>query len=105
MSLCRGSASTGSHAATRTNCGGSVRNQKRLVLAILALVAAAGAVPRSGYAQVLYGSVVGNVQDGSGAALPGATVTITSRTRTSSRTAVTNETGAYTLHQRAGRHV
>ena len=34
-------------------------------------------VGRPASAQVLYGSIVGNVQDSSGAALPGATVTIT----------------------------
>ena len=48
-------------------------------------------------AQVLYGSIVGNVQDSSGAALPGATVTITSKETNLVRTAVTNQTGAYSL--------
>ena len=48
-------------------------------------------------AQVLYGSIVGNVQDSSGAALPGATVTITSQETNLVRTAVTNETGAFTF--------
>jgi hypothetical protein len=53
--------------------------------------------PSAADAQVLYGSIVGNVQDSSGAALPGATVTITSRETNLSRTAVSNETGAYTF--------
>jgi outer membrane receptor protein involved in Fe transport len=74
-----------------------VRNQKRLAVAILALFVAAAAVPRIGYAQVLYGSIVGNVQDSSGATLPGATVTITSQETNLVRTAVTNETGAYSF--------
>jgi len=48
-------------------------------------------------AQVLYGSIVGNVQDSSGAALPGATVTITSRETNLTRSTVTNEVGGYTF--------
>src|SRR5436309_5485232 len=46
-------------------------------------------------AQVLYGSLVGNVTDESGAAIPGATVTITQRDTGASRDAVTDGTGAY----------
>jgi hypothetical protein len=46
-------------------------------------------------AQVLYGSLVGNVTDESGAAIPGATVTITHRETGASRDAVTDATGAY----------
>src|SRR5215217_6688850 len=90
-----GPASTGSRDATRSYCGGYVRNQKRLLLAILALFAATGVLPPRGDAQVLYGSIVGNVQDTSGATLPGATVTITSQETNLTRTAVTNEAGAY----------
>src|SRR5215203_2041266 len=90
-------ASTGSRDATRSYCGGHVRNQKRLLLAILALFAATGVLPPRGDAQVLYGSIVGNVQDTSGATLPGATVTVTSQETNLTRTAVTNETGAYSL--------
>jgi hypothetical protein len=74
-----------------------VRNQKRLLLAILALFAATSVLPPPGEAQVLYGSIVGNVEDSSGATLPGATVTITSRETNLARTAVTNETGAYSI--------
>src|SRR5712691_5775027 len=46
-------------------------------------------------AQVLYGSLVGNVTDETGAAIPGATVTITHRETGASRDAVTDGTGAY----------
>src|SRR5438552_10339310 len=46
-------------------------------------------------AQVLYGSLVGNVTDESGAAIPGATVTITHRETGASREAVTDAAGAY----------
>jgi len=48
-------------------------------------------------AQVLYGSIVGNVEDSSGAALPGATVTITSKETGLSKTVVTNDVGSYTF--------
>jgi Carboxypeptidase regulatory-like domain/TonB dependent receptor-like, beta-barrel len=46
-------------------------------------------------AQVLYGSLVGNVADETGAAVPGATVTITHVETGTSRDAVTDATGAY----------
>src|ERR671912_2581525 len=74
-----------------------VKTKKRLLLATLALFAATSVLPPAGDAQVLYGSIVGNVEDSSGATLPGATVTITSRETNLARTAVTNETGAYSF--------
>ncbi len=46
-------------------------------------------------AQVLYGTLVGAVQDASGAAVPGATVTITNTDNNQARQAVTGDTGAY----------
>ena len=58
---------------------------------MLALFAVGSALPPPGDAQVLYGSIVGNVEDSSGATLPGATVTITSQETNLTRTAVTNE--------------
>jgi hypothetical protein len=72
-----------------------VRNQKRLVPAILALVAAIGLMPANGAAQVLYGSIVGAVTDSSGSSVPGATVTIRNTETGLTRTAVSNETGNY----------
>ncbi len=48
-------------------------------------------------AQVLFSSVVGNVMDASGAAVPGATVKITEISTNESRTARTNEAGLYTV--------
>ena len=48
-------------------------------------------------AQVLYGSVVGNVMDASNAPVPGALVSITSRETAQSREAVTNEAGGYSF--------
>ena len=82
-----------------------MRNQKRLVLAILALVAAIGLMPANGAAQVLYGSIVGAVTDSSGSSVPGATVTIVNTETNLTRTAVSNETGDVQLHERAGRPV
>src|SRR5262245_21212563 len=46
-------------------------------------------------AQVLYGSIVGNVTDESGGAVPGATVTITHRETGASRDTVTDSAGFY----------
>lgn len=46
-------------------------------------------------AQVLYGSVVGNVQDNNGAVLSGATVKIINRTNNQVRDTVTNSEGAF----------
>jgi hypothetical protein len=63
----------------------------------LAVLTCVGLMPATGHAQVLYGSIVGHVVDSSGAALPGATVTVTSKETNLTRTTVTNETGQYTL--------
>ena len=46
-------------------------------------------------AQVLYGSIVGNVKDSTGAVLPGATVTITHHETKATREAVTDTNGSY----------
>ncbi len=67
------------------------------------LIAAAGtllglsllAAPTS--AQVLYGSIVGVVQDASGSSIPAATVTIVSKETNLTRETVSNENGEYTL--------
>ena len=53
--------------------------------------------PRNVSAQVLYGSIVGQLSDASGAAVPGATVTITNQDTGLTRTAVSNETGGYSF--------
>ena len=66
--------------------------RSRLLLPALLLVFLS-AIPST--AQVLYGSLVGNVTDETGAALPGANVTITHRETRASREAVTDATGVY----------
>jgi hypothetical protein len=58
---------------------------------------AAGLFNGGTHAQELYGSIVGSVQDVSGARIPGATVEIVNRDTNLVRTAVSNDTGAYTF--------
>ena len=60
-----------------------------------ALLVGAWAAPGPAHAQVLYGSIVGNVTDGTGGALPGATVTITNAGTKATREAVTDSQGRY----------
>ncbi len=48
-------------------------------------------------AQVLYGSIIGNVKDPQGAVIPGATVTITNKQTGLTRDTVTDDQGSYTL--------
>ncbi|MCW5965470.1 MAG: carboxypeptidase regulatory-like domain-containing protein [Bryobacterales bacterium] len=62
---------------------------------VLALLLTGPVTPAA--AQILYGSVVGNVTDESGASVPGAEVTITNKQTGASRTAVTNENGGYNI--------
>ena len=52
-------------------------------------------VPRTGAAQVLYGSVVGDVVDATGAALPGANVVITNNGTGLTRETVTDAAGHF----------
>ncbi len=72
-----------------------VLSARRLcALAAVMLAAAVLAVPAA-RAQVLYGSIVGNVTDSSGAAVPGATVTIQQSETRLKRELVTDASGAY----------
>src|SRR5881628_323159 len=61
---------------------------------ILVLVTCILAGPAA-IAQVLYGSIVGHVLDPSGAAVPGATITITNKGTNQSRDTISDETGNY----------
>ncbi|MDQ3259053.1 MAG: carboxypeptidase-like regulatory domain-containing protein, partial [Acidobacteriota bacterium] len=54
-------------------------------------------MPESGDAQALYGSITGNVQDPNGAAIPGATVTITNTETNQTREVTTDDSGGYTV--------
>ena len=67
------------------------------VLCITSALAIALASIPTAYAQVLYGSIVGNVRDQSGAAVPGALVTITNKETNQVRTTTTNDEGGYSL--------
>ena len=46
-------------------------------------------------AQVVYGSLTGNVQDKAGAAIPNATVVVTNQATQETRTTTTNSSGEY----------
>jgi hypothetical protein len=70
------------------------RSQSLWVTALVLLLTLGGSAA-SLEAQVLYGSLVGNVTDESGAAVPGATVTVTHKETGASREAVADSTGAY----------
>ena len=59
------------------------------------LVAAAIGAPLGADAQVLYGSIVGNVTDSTGSSMPGATVTIEQTETKLKRELVTDAAGAY----------
>ena len=61
------------------------------------LVAVLVSIATNGNGQALYGSLVGNVTDETGAALPGASVSITQRETNLVREVVTNETGSYNV--------
>src|SRR3989442_1173211 len=73
-----------------------LQNRPRLLSAILGVAfIVALAAPQRMSAQVLYGSIVGEVRDASGAAVPGATVTITNKETNQSREAKTDSAGSY----------
>ena len=67
-----------------------------------AVVASVGLLPTNLMAQTLYGSVTGNVADGTGAALPGANVSIRNEATGLELTAVTDESGTYTIRNITG---
>ena len=54
-------------------------------------------MPERAAAQVLYGSIVGNVKDASEAAVSGATITITNTSTNQSRQTTSNDVGGYRL--------
>ena len=70
---------------------------KRLLLSNVLLLAIGVLVPHTAFAQTGAASLTGIVTDQSGAAVPGATVTATSQTTNVNYTAISNDTGNYTI--------
>ncbi|HEY3129502.1 MAG TPA: TonB-dependent receptor [Acidobacteriota bacterium] len=70
---------------------------RRLCFVFCVAVILATALPGVVYAQVLYGSIVGNVTDPSQAAVPGATVKIINTQTNQVREALTGDTGAFSF--------
>lgn len=68
----------------------------RVAVVVLALLSLAFST-QTVNAQVLFGSLVGNVTDASGAGVPGAVVKITETRTNDTRTVQTNESGVYTI--------
>jgi hypothetical protein len=73
----------------------ALKMRRRTVAAALALLATMWVGSATARAQVLYGSIVGNVKDATGGVLPGATVTITHNETKATREAVTDASGGY----------
>src|SRR5215510_2618933 len=67
------------------------------LVALLAALLTVGLTPGLARAQVLYGSLVGNVTDQNGAVVPGATVTITNKGTNQVREATSGSDGEYTI--------
>ena len=68
----------------------------------LTLAAAVWLLPTTTAAQTLYGSITGTITDSSGAAVPGATVTITNEETGLELSGVTDEAGLYTIRNVPG---
>jgi hypothetical protein len=64
---------------------------------IVAIAACAIFLSTSGFAQAIYGTIFGSVTDNTGAAIPGATVTITDTNKGTTVTATSNEAGEFTV--------
>ena len=64
---------------------------------VLVALASIALTARGVEAQALYGSVTGTVTDGTGAAVPGASVALKNEATCLEFTAVTDESGAYTI--------
>lgn len=73
------------------------RMMQRTDFCLLMATALVLALPLTGAAQVLYGSIVGNVRDATGAVVPGATVTILHKDTNQTRQTTANAAGVYTF--------
>jgi hypothetical protein len=72
-------------------------NRRLPLLGVLALICLLALVSQPAAAQTIFGSLVGNVTDASGAAIPGASVKITLTTTNDTRSVQTDAVGAYTI--------
>ena len=70
--------------------------QSSIIVLVLALVCLLSGTQVAN-AQVLYGSVIGTVEDASGGLVPGATVTLTNRGTGATRETTTDDAGRYSL--------
>jgi hypothetical protein len=70
---------------------------RQLLAHVVLLAVLCSAFAGQATAQVLYGSLVGNVTDSTGGTIPGATVTATRTETNLTREVVTNENGAYSI--------
>ena len=80
-----------------------VRHRPSLFAVLAIFVAFSVLTPWNAVAQVLYGSIVGQITDASGAPVPGAAVTITNRDTGLTRTAVTQRNRRVFVHERSRR--
>ena len=69
----------------------------------LAVLLIALMMPQSGNAQVLYGSIVGNVKDNSDAVVSGATVKITNKETNQTRETATSSDGSFNFRHGSDR--
>ena len=80
----------------RSLCVGFGRLQALMLVALIAS-AALILIPATASAQAVTGTLLGNVTDSSGAAVPGATVTATNVDKNTSRSVVSNEAGYFIM--------
>ena len=74
-------------------------SKSRAIYGVLCLIALLLAVPFAAHAQQYSGSIVGTVTDPSGAAVAGATVTVTNTGTNATYTATTSDLGSYSVVQ------
>ncbi len=73
------------------------RSRKFLLASIPLTILLTMSLAAASFAQVLYGSIVGNISDNSNAVVAGATVKITNKATNQVRETITNESGGYTF--------
>src|SRR6476660_9245132 len=85
--------------------GASMQTSKRIPLVILSLLLVLAGLSMTVRAQAVYGNIIGTVTDPQGAAVAGATVSVTDLTKNVTTTVKTNEEGNYTVtHLIPGRY-